>query len=98
MADHEVDARVLENRIVIDVADECGGLLPGKAEELFTPYEQRHDNRTGLGLGLAISRRGARAMGGDISVANVAGVGCVFSVVLRRSVSAESERQESTPT
>jgi signal transduction histidine kinase len=76
--------RVTAQRVYIDVADECGGLPPGKAEELFRPYQQRHENHSGLGLGLAISLKGVRAIGGDISVRNVPGIGCVFTVELRR--------------
>ena len=79
--------RVTSVRVLIDVADECGGLPPGKAEELFRPHEQRGTDRSGLGLGLAISLRGAHAMGGDISVRNRPGTGCVFTVDLRRASS-----------
>jgi signal transduction histidine kinase len=90
-----VAARVVGDRVLIDVADECGGLPPGKAEALFTPFEQHHGNRTGVGLGLAISRRGARAIGGDVSVTNVPGIGCVFTVALRRSVSPDATQSDS---
>ena len=85
-----VDSRAVGDRVFIDVADECGGLPPGKAEELFTPYEQRHTNRTGVGLGLAISQRGARAIGGDISVTNLPKIGCVFTVSLRAAPPADA--------
>jgi signal transduction histidine kinase len=80
--------RVFADRVFIDIADECGGLPPGKAEELFRPYQQRHEDHSGLGLGLAISLKGVRAIGGDISVRNIPGTGCVFTVELRRSVRA----------
>jgi signal transduction histidine kinase len=80
--------RVMTDRVFVDVADQCGGLPPGMAEELFRPYQQRHKNHSGLGLGLAISLKGVRALGGDISVRDVPGTGCVFTVELRRSVSA----------
>lgn len=91
-------ARVTSDRVFVDVADECGGLPPGKAEELFRPYQQRHKNHSGLGLGLAISLKGVRAIGGDLSVRNVPGTGCVFTVELRRSVSAEAAREpEASP-
>jgi signal transduction histidine kinase len=79
---HATDARVL-----IDVQDQCGGLPSGKAEELFRPFEQRGDDKTGLGLGLSISLRGARACGGEIRVRDLNGVGCVFSVDLPRAAS-----------
>ena len=90
-------ARVTPDRVLIDVADECGGLPPGKLEEMFRPYQQRHKNHTGLGLGLAISLKGARAIGGDISVRNLPGMGCVFTVELRRAISAEPETEPAAP-
>jgi signal transduction histidine kinase len=80
-----VRTHVTSDRVMIDVADECGGLPPGKIDELFRPYEQRGADRSGLGLGLAISLKGARAIGGELHVRNVPGTGCVFTVELRRS-------------
>jgi signal transduction histidine kinase len=71
-----------KGRVRIDVEDECGGLGPGKAEELFRPFEQRSVDRTGLGLGLSISRRSVEAIGGNIGVRDIPGVGCVFTVEL----------------
>lgn len=89
-----VDTRVVGSHVFIDVADQCGGLPPGKADELFRPFEQKSANRSGLGLGLAISRRGARALGGDISVTDLPGIGCVFTVALRRSAPTAAAQPE----
>jgi len=72
-------------RVLIDVQDECGGLPPGKAEELFKPFEQRGADRTGLGLGLSISLKGVRASGGEIRVRDLPGSGCMFTVDLPRA-------------
>jgi signal transduction histidine kinase len=72
------------DRVLIDVEDECGGLPPGKADELFRPFEQRGSDRTGLGLGLGICDRGVRMNGGELHVLNRAGTGCVFTVALPR--------------
>ncbi len=72
------------DRVLFEVEDECGGLPPGKAEELFKPFEQRGVNRSGLGLGLTISRRGVEAMGGRMDVRDLPGKGCVFSIDLPR--------------
>ena len=72
-------------RVLIDVADECGGLPPGKAEELFRPFEQKSHNREGLGLGLAISLKGVQASGGEIHVADIPGTGCIFTIDLPRA-------------
>jgi len=81
-----VSIRVTTDRVAIEVADECGGLPPGEPSDLFHSYEQRGPDRSGLGLGLAISRKGAVAIGGELSVVDVPGVGCIFTLTLRRSV------------
>jgi signal transduction histidine kinase len=78
-------ARAAGERVLIDVEDECGGLPDGKAEELFLPFEQKGRNRTGLGLGLSISRRAVEANQGNLNVRNVPGKGCVFTIDLPRS-------------
>jgi len=72
--------RTANGRLEIDVADACGGLPPGKAEELFTPLIQRGDNRSGFGLGLSIARQAVQAHHGAIRVRDVPGKGCVFTI------------------
>lgn len=69
-------------RVLIEVEDECGGLPPGKAEELFRPYSQRGGDRTGLGLGLAICLKTVEAIHGELRVRNIPGKGCVFTIDL----------------
>jgi signal transduction histidine kinase len=68
----------------IDVFDHCGGLPKGCAEEMFTPFRQRSDDRSGLGLGLSIARQSIEADSGTLSVRDIPGVGCVFSIRLPR--------------
>jgi signal transduction histidine kinase len=75
-------AQVVGPRVEIDVEDECGGLPPGKVEELFGAFKQRGTNRSGLGLGLFISRKGVEACGGELRVRDRPGVGCVFTIDL----------------
>jgi signal transduction histidine kinase len=72
------------DRVLIEVADECGGLPPGEADAMFRPFEQRGSNRTGLGLGLSISRKSVEADGGVLRVRDVPGFGCVFTIDLPR--------------
>lgn len=72
------------DRVLIEVEDECGGLPGGKTEELFQPFEQHGSDRTGLGLGLSISRRGVEANGGTLRVRDLASKGCVFTIDLPR--------------
>jgi signal transduction histidine kinase len=71
-------------RILIEVEDECGGLPPGQAEDLFRPFAQRSADRSGLGLGLAIARESVEADGGEIRARSVPGKGCVFTIDLPR--------------
>jgi signal transduction histidine kinase len=69
--------------VTIEVEDECGGLPEGNAEELFTPFgARRGKDRTGLGLGLNVSRKAVKAFGGDIRVRNLPGKGCIFGIEL----------------
>jgi signal transduction histidine kinase len=53
--------------------------------DLFKPFVQRNTDRSGVGLGLAISRRAVEANGGTISVRDRPGTGCVFTIELPRS-------------
>lgn len=73
-----------DQRVLIEVQDECGGLEPGKADDLFRPFEQRGSDRTGLGLGLAFSRWGADANHGRIYARSLPHRGCVFTLDLPR--------------
>jgi signal transduction histidine kinase len=71
-------------RIPIDVEDNCGGLKHGDAETMFEPFVQRGSDKSGAGLGLSISRRSVEANGGTLSVRDVPGTGCVFTIELPR--------------
>ena len=73
-------------RIVFTVEDSGPGIDPAEAERIFGEFEQidtapnrRHG---GAGLGLAISRRIVRHMGGDIALAPRPGGGSIFSFTL----------------
>jgi signal transduction histidine kinase len=72
------------DRVLIEVADQCGGLPPGEAESMFAPFTQSRMDRSGLGLGLSISRRSVEANHGVLSVRNMPGAGCVFTIDLPR--------------
>ena len=74
-------------RILIEVADHCGGLPPGRAERLFVPFVQAGGDRSGAGLGLAIARRAVEASDGRLRVRDVPGKGCVFTIDLPRPLS-----------
>jgi signal transduction histidine kinase len=72
--------------VEIRVADDGPGIAPEKQQSIFDPFvqvERSFSNpREGVGLGLAISRDLARAMGGDLGVDSVLGAGSTFVLQL----------------
>ena len=67
-----------------DVVDTGIGMSDEQMARLFQPFTQADTSVTrkfgGTGLGLTISRRLARIMGGDVTVSSIPGVGSTFSV------------------
>jgi signal transduction histidine kinase len=72
------------NTIRIDVQDHCGGLANGVADTMFLPFSQSGTDRTGVGLGLTIAKQSITAQGGELTVRNIPGEGCVFTISLPR--------------
>jgi signal transduction histidine kinase len=73
-----------DDRVLIDVKDNCGGLPVGALERMFKPFKQSGNNRNGLGLGLSIAKKSVEASGGTLTVRDVPGTGCVFTMDLPR--------------
>ncbi len=72
------------DRILLEVEDKCGGLPLGEAERMFAPFAQAGADRGGLGLGLSICRRSVKANNSLLSVRDLPGSGCVFTIDLPR--------------
>ena len=74
------------DRVAIRVHDNGPGIAPEKQQTIFDPFfqvDRRLSNpREGVGLGLAISRDLARAMGGELDVSSVPGEGSTFTLRL----------------
>lgn len=70
------------DRVHIEVSDHCGGLRHGDTERIFVPFSQRGNDKSGVGLGLSIARAQVDAEGGSLTVRNLPGEGCVFSICL----------------
>ena len=72
-----------------DVEDTGIGIPPGEIETIFAPFVQIETGHTrqvdGSGLGLTISRRLARLMGGDITVKSTPGSGSTFTLWMPRA-------------
>jgi signal transduction histidine kinase len=85
----EVGCEPADDRVVIHVSDSGQGIPADKLETIFEPFVQVDRTltsiRDGVGLGLAISRALARAMGGDLVVRSELGVGSAFSLALPRA-------------
>lgn len=79
-----LDVHATADRILIDVEDSCGGLPEGEAQRMFRPFTQGGNDRSGLGLGLSICRRSVEANNGILSVRDMPGSGCVFTIDLPR--------------
>ena len=71
-------------RLWLEVEDTGPGLAADELARLFTPFQQGAAGRDkgGTGLGLALSRHMARAMGGDLTMSSVPGQGTVARVWL----------------
>jgi PAS domain S-box-containing protein len=80
----EVEHRPAE--VVFRVRDTGAGIAPEDRERIFEPFQQFDPGRTrqaqGSGLGLAVSRRLARLLGGDVTVESEVGRGSTFLVRL----------------
>ncbi|WP_420127494.1 ATP-binding protein [Longimicrobium sp.] len=72
--------------VCLRVQDSGIGIAPEQLERIFEPFVQVESGYTrrheGAGLGLAISRRFARWMGGDLTVESTPGTGSVFTLWL----------------
>ncbi len=81
-------------RMSISITDTGKGLSREEAEKLFKPFAQADGKSArqygGTGLGLALSRKLARALGGNVSLANSEqSKGCTFNIEFVATKSAE---------
>lgn len=73
----------------VEVWDHGPGIPPDSLEEVFDEFTRLGpESRDGAGLGLAISRRLARALGGDLTVESEPGAGARFVLWLPDGIAA----------
>jgi signal transduction histidine kinase len=80
--------------VAFEVIDTGVGISPEQIENLFDCFSQADSSATrrfrGIGLGLAVSSRLARILGGDITVTSTPGAGSTFQVVVPVAPTADS--------
>jgi signal transduction histidine kinase len=78
-----------QGRVAIAVADSGIGISPKDQEVIFEDFRQADDSPTrqytGAGLGLAICRRLASMLGGELTVHSALGEGSTFTLLLPRA-------------
>jgi signal transduction histidine kinase len=83
-----VSLRSTGHEVRLAVTDTGRGIPPHAVSELFQEFHQLDTGEgkryPGTGIGLALSRRFARALGGDIEVRSQEGEGSTFTLVLPR--------------
>jgi signal transduction histidine kinase len=86
-AEVEVEATAQGDRIVIEVRDRGPGIPPDKHQSIFEPYARLENEETrtsqGTGLGLALVKAYATALGGTIDLHARPGGGSIFRLTLQ---------------
>jgi two-component system aerobic respiration control sensor histidine kinase ArcB len=77
-----------ENTLRFEVQDSGIGIPQDEQDKIFAMYYQVKDSHggkpaTGTGIGLAVSRRLAKSMGGDITVSSKPGEGSLFTLTIQ---------------
>ena len=79
------------------VSDTGIGMTPEQLARLFEAFSQADASTTrkygGTGLGLALSRRLCRMMGGDVTVESEPGRGSIFTIRLPAAVAEAARRR-----
>lgn len=90
-----LEGRRVGSKMQFLVQDSGIGMTSAQVGKLFQPFVQADSSTTrrfgGTGLGLMITRELARLMGGDVTVASIAGVGSTFTLTLQLQDEADAD-------
>jgi len=94
-----LEVKMLPERVVsFAVSDSGMGMSAEQVGRLFEPFTQGDSSTSrkfgGTGLGLVISRRFARMLGGDIGVESELGKGSTFTLTLPENAQLEAKKSE----
>lgn len=91
----DVELACSEESVVVTVRDTGRGIPEDRLADVFDPFVQIDASHTreegGTGLGLAVSRRLARLLGGDVDVESEVGKGSTFLLRLPRRETSEDD-------
>jgi ammonium transporter len=89
-----VRAQAADGRLLVSVSDTGAGIPATELGKIFDEFHRADTaaarGRRGTGLGLTISRRLARALGGDVTVESQIGIGSTFTLDLPLERGAEA--------
>jgi signal transduction histidine kinase len=94
---------VSNGSLEVRIADTGCGIAAENIEDIFEPFWQAEQTATrktgGTGLGLSVTRKLARLLGGDVTVASRMGAGSTFLLILpMKAPVGETVRRRDTPT
>jgi two-component system sensor histidine kinase KdpD len=99
----ELHAYIDGNAVRLEVVDHGPGVPDEQKELIFEPFERAGDRHPGVGLGLAVARGFAEAMGGRIGAFDTPGGGLTVRVTLpaasedRSALGADAARPSRSP-
>ena len=80
----ELQARLIEDTVLLEVVDHGPGVADEEKERIFEPFTRVGDRYPGgVGLGLAVAKGFAEAMGGRIDAADTPGGGLTVRIALQ---------------
>jgi signal transduction histidine kinase len=74
-----------EHHVYIAVSDTGSGIPEGEQERIFTQFTKLNDFNEGLGMGLTLSRRIARLLGGELTLDTTYHNGARFVLTLPKN-------------
>jgi two-component system, OmpR family, sensor histidine kinase KdpD len=92
----ELQAQLIDDTVILEVVDHGQGVPDEQKERIFEPFTRVGDRYPGVGLGLAVAKGFAEAMGGRIAAVDTPGGGLTVRVTLpaasqdKSALSAES--------
>ncbi len=84
-------------KVVMEVTDTGIGIPTDRLADIFKPFVQVNDTVGGTGLGLAVCRRLAGLMDGEVNAISCIGVGSSFRLEFRCQTAAEEDTVRLTP-